>query len=96
MKFSLIASSAMAISLERGEMQIVPDYFDRDLDEPKQNQFDGLYHLSSGKVVDANDKEVKMSDNIALMTQFIEDYDNDISKIQFQGTPIALVEKKVA
>ena len=80
---SLFVSSSLAISLGKGEMQIVPDYFDRDLEEVKQNQFDGLYHLANGKVIDSKDHEVKLSDNVALMTEFLEDYEKDISKIQF-------------
>ena len=82
MKFSLLASSALAISLEKGDMQMVPDYYDRDTDETRvqKNTFDGLYHMPDGKVYDDHHK-VDMSDNIALMTQFVEDYDKDVSKI---------------
>mgnify|MGYP000220754605 CR=1 FL=1 len=47
MKFSLLASSALAISLEKGDLQMVPDYYDRDTVENRvqKNQFDGLYHI---------------------------------------------------
>ena len=50
--------------------------------------------MADGKVYDDH-HEVKMDDNPALMTQFIEDFDTEINKIQFEGTPIALVQKKI-
>ena len=46
--------------------------------------------MPDGKVYDDH-HEVKMDDNLAVMTQFIEDFDTEVNKIQFEGTPIALV-----
>ena len=88
---TLLVSNSLAISLGKGEMQMVPDYFDRGFDEVQQNKFDGLYHETSGKVVDSKNHEVKMIDNINVMTSFFEDYEKDIAKIEFQGSPIAVV-----